>query len=73
MKEFMTETDIKFEMSHQEVDELIKNFKEKKIEINSHDIARIHAHVSPNGEDCKECLRKVVEAGIITDFNEDEG
>lgn len=67
----MNETaDIKFEMSHEEIDELIKDFKEKKIEINSHDIARIHAHISPNGENCQECCKKVVEAGIITDFNE---
>lgn len=71
MKEFMGETDIKFEMSHEEIDEFIKNFLEKKIEINSHDIARIHAHVSPNGENCEVCHKKVVDAGIITDFNED--
>jgi len=70
MKEMMNEVNLKFEMSHEEIEEFIKNFKEKRIKINSHDIARIHAHVSPDGGNCKECDEKVKEAGIITDFNE---
>lgn len=74
MNEFMkNETDIKFEMSHEEIDELIRDFNERKIQINTHDIARIHAHISPNGENCEECRKKVIEAGIITDFNKDIG
>lgn len=63
--------DIKFEMSHEEIDKYIEDLKAGKVEKNAHDIAQIHAHVSPNGEDCKECLKKVIEAGIIIDFNEE--
>lgn len=72
MKEFINENmDIRFEMSHEEVDALIKDFKEKKIKINSHDIARIHAHISPSGENCTMCHKNVIDAGIVIDFNKE--
>ncbi len=72
MEKFMNENvGIKFEMSHEDIDELIMGIKEKKRQITADDVARIHAHISSNGGGCKECCKKVEEAGIIIDFNGD--
>lgn len=60
-------------MNHKKINELIKRKKEErnKFEVSSYDIARIHAYVSLNGKDCEKCHKKIVEAGIIKDFNKD--
>lgn len=71
MKNFMEKVDINFEMSPEEIDELIDDVRNSKLKVASHDIARIHAGLSRLEEDKrKEYEKKLIEAGIIADFNE---
>lgn len=70
MEKFMSEkSDLKFEMSDDEIDDLIREVKEKNRKVTAHEVARIHARMSSEGENFQEWDKKLKEAGIIIDFN----